>query len=185
MKFLPGLLLFCTLGLAFGAEPLPTSLPGLKNFHRVSATLYRGAQPTTAGFAQLEAMGIKTVIDLRAFHSDATFVRDGKIVVERFHFKTWHAEDEDIVRFLKIVTDTNRAPFFVHCQHGSDRTGTMVAVYRMAVEGWSSDRALAEMTGPDFGFHPQWKNLVHHVKSLDVPALRTRAGLAAPSAILP
>ena len=151
--------------------------PGLKNLHRVSQNLFRGAQPTEEGFDQLKTLGIKTVIDLRPLHSDQSKLKKSGLEREQFHFYTWHAEDDDVVRFLKIVTDTNRTPCFVHCFYGSDRTGTMVAAYRIAVEGWSKDEAIAEMTRGDFGFHKQWTNLVEYIQKLDVANLRKRAGI--------
>jgi protein tyrosine/serine phosphatase len=92
-------------------------------------------------------------------------------------FNTWHPEDEDVLRFLRIVTDTNRAPVFVHCLHGSDRTGTMIAIYRMAVENWSKEAAIEEMTRGGFGFHRVWRNLVKYLRALDVEDLKRRAAI--------
>jgi len=151
--------------------------PGLPNLHRVSENLYRCAQPTADGMRAAEKLGIKTVISLRAFHSDQGEVESTKLKTERIYFKTWHPEDEDLVRFLKIVSNTNAAPFLVHCQHGSDRTGTMIAIYRIAVQGWTKEDAIKEMTEGDFGFHEMWKNLVAYLNKLDVDALRKKAGL--------
>jgi protein tyrosine/serine phosphatase len=48
----------------------------------------------------------------------------------------------DVVKFLQIVTDPEKVPVFVHCQHGADRTGVMAASYRIIVQGWSKDQAL-------------------------------------------
>ncbi len=152
--------------------------PGLENFHRVSSHLYRGAQPTAQGMRELEKLGIKTAVSLRAFHTDRDEAAGTRLQRERISFKSWHPEDEDVRRFLLIVTDTNRWPVFVHCQFGSDRTGTMVAVYRMVVEGWSRDEAIAEMTQGDFGFHPVWQNLLGYLRDFDAAAWRRR--LAAP-----
>ena len=153
------------------------SKPGLKNLHQVSPTLYRGAQPTAQGMRELEAMGVRTIVNLRAFSSDRGEAKGTKLVREEMSFKTWHPEDKDVIRFLKIVANTNRLPVFVHCQHGSDRTGTMVAIYRVAIEGWSKEEAIAEMTRGDFGFHKMWQNLVRYLRGLDIAAMKRRAGL--------
>ncbi len=152
--------------------------PGLPNLHRVAGGFYRGAQPTAAGMAELKNMGIKTVVNLRAFHSDDETLKDTGLEYERFYMKPWHGEDEDVIRFLKIVTATNRLPVFVHCQHGADRTGVMCAMYRLAVQGWSKDEAIREMTRGGYGFHPEWKNLVRYVESADVAEIKHRAGIA-------
>jgi len=153
---------------------------GLPNLHRISENLYRCAQPTAEGLAAAEKLGIKTVISLRGFHSDEDEVNGTKLKTERIRFHTWHPEDEDVLRFLKLVTDTNAGPFLVHCQHGADRTGTMVAIYRMAVQGWKKDDAIKEMTEGGFGYHTVWSNLIRYLKKLDVDALRKKAGLGKP-----
>jgi protein tyrosine/serine phosphatase len=150
---------------------------GLPNLHRVTTNLYRCAQPTADGLRAAEAMGIKTVVRVRAFHSDKDEVESTKLRTRRIYFNTWHAEDEDVVRFLKIIADTNAGPILVHCQHGADRTGTMIAVYRMAVQGWTKEEAIKEMTTGDFGYHTVWRNLIRYLKALDVEALRKQAGL--------
>jgi protein tyrosine/serine phosphatase len=86
-------------------------------------------------------------------------------------------EDKDVIRFLQIVTDSNCTPVFVHCQHGADRTGTMCAIYRIAVQGWSKDNAIEEMTKGGFDFHSIWKNLPNYIRKLDVEEIKRNAGL--------
>jgi len=156
------------------AEPLER--PGLPNLHRVTPLLYRGAQPTREGFFELGRMGVKSVLSLRSFHADSIPI-DANLHYERISFKAWHPEDEDVVRFLKVVADPTRQPVFVHCQWGADRTGMMVAIERIALEGWTKDEAIAEMTQGDFGFHEEWQNLVRYVRELDVDKLARAAGV--------
>ena len=151
--------------------------PGLPNLHRVTPNLYRSAQPTAEGLGAAERLGIKTVVSLRAFHSDKKVVESTKLKIEGINFKTWHPEDEDVVRFLKLVTDTSNGPFLVHCQHGADRTGTMIAVYRIAVQGWEKDDAIKEMTEGGFGYHEMWSNLIRYLKDLEIESLKRKAGL--------
>jgi protein tyrosine/serine phosphatase len=156
--------------------------PGLPNLHRVSTAYYRGAQPSTEGMRELERLGIKTVVNLRAVNSDRDEIGDAGLVYEHISFKAWHAEDEDVVRFLRIVTDPSRGPVFVHCQHGADRTGMMTAIYRIAVEGWSKEDAIAEMTDGGYGFHSIWKDLVEYVRNVDVERLKREAAVSVPPA---
>jgi protein tyrosine/serine phosphatase len=66
----------------------------------------------------------------------------------------------------------------VHCQHGADRTGMMTAIYRIAMEGWSKDDAITEMTEGGYGFHAIWKDLVEYVRELDVERLKREAGVS-------
>ncbi|MEN6428271.1 MAG: tyrosine-protein phosphatase [Phycisphaerales bacterium] len=157
------------------AEPL--TFPGLPNLHKVSDDLYRGAQPTAEGIKQLQAMGIKTIINLRSSDTDRNILDSADLTYERIPMMAWRARDDDVVRFLRIVTNESRLPAFVHCQRGADRTGMMVAVYRIVVQGWDMEQALAEMTQGGFRFYSGWQNLVRYIEELDVDAIRQRAGI--------
>ena len=154
--------------------------PGLANFHQVTTNLYRGAQPTARGMAELKAMGIKTVVNLRTLHSDKDELAGLDLRQGRLHMKPWHAEEEDVVRFLKIVADTNNLPVFVHCQRGADRTGLLCAMYRTTICGWSREEAIREMRDGGFNFYPGWQNIVTYIEQADVEKLKRQAGLLPP-----
>lgn len=154
------------------------TLPGLTNFYLVTTNLYRGAQPTAEGMRQLKAMGIRTVINLRSFHSDQDEVAGTGLKRIRFETKPWHAEEEDVIGFLKAVTDTNNLPAFVHCQRGADRTSTMCAMYRIVVCGWTKAEAIGEMKAGGYHFHPVWNNLVAFIEHADIADLKRRVGRA-------
>lgn len=127
----------------------------IKNFGCVNETFYRGAQPQEKDYADLAAMGIKTVIDLQ---------RDGKseeqALVEAQGMKFYRigmsdksqppAEQAEL--FLKIVNDPANQPVFVHCAGGRHRTGAMSAIYRITHDGWSADQAVLEMKRFDFEY---------------------------------
>jgi len=151
--------------------------PGLLNFHQVTTNLYRGGQPTAEGMAQLKAMGIKTVINLRSSHSDLDKLLGTGMKNGQLHMNPWRAEQDEVARFLKTVADTNNLPAFVHCQRGADRTGMMCAVYRVVVCGWTKPEAIREMTQGGFSFNPMWKNLVRYIERMDVAALQRQAGV--------
>jgi protein tyrosine phosphatase (PTP) superfamily phosphohydrolase (DUF442 family) len=154
------------------AEPM--DLPGLPNLHKVSDGLYRGAEPTAEGIGRLAGLGIKTIIDLRS--PDASDdVRGTNITYVHIPATAWMPEDRDVVEFLRIVMDEGRQPVFVHCQRGADRTGMMSAIYRVALQGWSKDEAVAEMTHGGFGFYSGWQNLVRYVRDLDMDAVKRQA----------
>lgn len=155
----------------------PVKLAGVPNLYKVNDKLYRSAQPTAEGMTNLKRMGIKTVVNLRAFHEDADEASTTGLECLRIPVNTWDVDEKDIVRFLKIVTDPARAPVLVHCQHGADRTGTMCAIYRMAVDGWSRDEAIREMTEGGFGYHAVWKNLIKFLRKVNVSKVRRAAGI--------
>src|SRR5512136_903176 len=175
------------LSIAYGAQTFPTHRPlhwaqplqmeGVPNLYKVSDTLYRSAQPSAEGMKNLKAMGIETVVNLRSFHSDRDKIKGTGLAYEHIYMKAWHPEEEDAVRFLQIVINPKRAPVLVHCQHGADRTGAMCAIYRVAVQGWSKEEALKEMTEGGFEFHGIWQDLVHWMGALDVEGMKKKAGI--------
>ena len=152
--------------------------PHLPNLHKVSQQLYRGAQPGKEGFRELEEMGVRTVVNLRLTASDRDELEGTTLAYEHIRAEPWDMDDEEAVRFLKIVTDKSRTPVFVHCTHGADRTGVMVAIYRVTVQGWSKQQAIEEMTRGGFGYHQIWDDLVEYIRQMDADAIRRRAGIS-------
>jgi protein tyrosine/serine phosphatase len=150
----------------------PLSLEGAPNLHRIDDSLYRSAQPTKEGMKNLEKLGIKTVINLRAFHSDKGNIEGTGLLNDELSVKTWHIEDEDVVRVLRIIRKKENGPFLIHCQHGADRTGVMSAMYRIVVQGWSKEDAIREMIEGGYGFHPVWKNIIAYIRNVDVEKIR-------------
>jgi protein tyrosine phosphatase (PTP) superfamily phosphohydrolase (DUF442 family) len=186
------LALLVPLGLAAGAAEAadpelrpaiwaqPVAVEGAPNLHRVSPTLYRCAQPSAQGLSNVAALGVKAVVSLRAFHGESDEAEAAGLTYLRISFKTWHAEDEDVVQFLRFVCDPAHQPALVHCLHGADRTGTMCAVYRVVVDRWTVEQAIDEMRRGGYGFHEVWDNLPAYLRGLDVPRL-AQAGLDAPA----
>jgi protein tyrosine phosphatase len=127
----------------------------------------------------LKRQGIETVVNLRSFHSDRDEIGTSGLAYEHIYMKAWHPERKEAVRFLQIVTNPRRTPVLVHCLHGSDRTGTMCALYRIAVQGWSKEDAILEMTNGGFGFHEAFDNLPEWIRELHVESLRKDAGITA------
>lgn len=139
----------------------------LGHFFKVNDTLYRGQQPSDKGFEMLKEKGIKTVVYLHFSKSQAAHE---KKVVEGLGMNFVHIpmswltppKESQIKQWLAVTGDTNQGPVFVHCQHGRDRTGTMVGIYRIAYEGWTFDQAYAEMK--EMGFRTFFLGLTHGVK---------------------
>src|SRR5882672_10677315 len=147
------------------AQRLP-GVPGLDNFARISPGLYRGGQPTEEGFKQLKAMGVKTVIDFRSYHSTKAMVEAAGLTPVEIPIKadlgSTPPDDEAVRRFFAIVLDPAKQPVYIHCAFGKDRTGTMAALYRLEVDGWTADEALQEMEA--FGYHNIYQDLIAFVK---------------------
>ena len=145
---------------------------GVTNFAKVAPTLWRGAQPTAEGFKHLEAAGVKTVVNLRSDHDDAPLLAGTRLEPVRIEMRAWDPDEDEVVAFLKVAQDPARAPVYVHCAQGRDRTGYCIAAYRMVVEGWSADEAIAEMEA--FHFNSLWLRNKHWLRDLDVERIRRR-----------
>jgi protein tyrosine phosphatase (PTP) superfamily phosphohydrolase (DUF442 family) len=134
------------------AEVLP-EMEGIKYVAKVSRGLYRGSSPKEEGVQALARLGIRTVISLRGYSkSEQEDVEAAGMRYVSLPLKSTSAPLESQVgRFFDILSDRSAYPIYVHCLHGVDRTGTMIALYRMRHQGWRSNEALAEMVY--FGDH--------------------------------
>lgn len=144
------------------AEPL-ANLPGLANVGRVAPGVYRGAQPGADGYATLKKMGIRTVIDLRTSETEKQQVESAgmraiavPIAMSRDGLKV------KVDQVVELLADPANQPVFVHCRHGQDRTGIVVAAYRMKVDKWSLTEAEKEMQS--FGFNDIWVNFKKFIR---------------------
>lgn len=127
--------------------------PALDNLGDLAPKLERGAQPTEAGFAELAKQGVNTVINLRPESNweGPAVQKNGMKYVYLPLPPIGAPSNQQALQFLSIVTDPANGKSFFHCQHGADRTGAMAAAYRIAVQGWTADQAIAEM--PQYRFH--------------------------------
>jgi protein tyrosine/serine phosphatase len=182
MKKFAVFILFISLSLISFAEDSKSAIKatsltkeGVGNLYKVSDVLYRSAQPTKEGMKELKKMGLTTIVNLRSFHSDRDEIAETGLAYEHMYTKTWHVEEKEIIRFLQIVTNPKRTPVLVHCMQGVDRTGTMCAVYRIVIEGWKKEDAIAEMKA--IGHNTIFKNLPKMLMDLDVEAIKKKAGI--------
>jgi protein tyrosine/serine phosphatase len=157
----------------------PVALPGVKNLHRVTDNLYRGAQPTRKGFKNLERdLNITTVLDLQVKHSDLPQGEDTKMKFVTAPMVAWHVNDDDgeqLVRALRLIrSGMTSGRIFVHCTHGADRTGTVMALWRMTEQDWSASDAISELENGGYHFHDIFSGIPKYLKKVDVAALRAR-----------
>jgi protein tyrosine phosphatase (PTP) superfamily phosphohydrolase (DUF442 family) len=155
----------------------------LPNCFKVSDALYRGAQPTNDGLAQLPTMGIMTVVNVCLDDTDQQCIQNLPLAYKHWPMSAFTVGDDEVVRFLRLVNDKSHTPVFLHCHHGADRTGVLCAMYRVVVQGWTKDDAIIEMTRGGMRFNSLFGNLVRYVRNADVEGLRRRAGIVPPSAL--
>jgi protein tyrosine/serine phosphatase len=158
-----------SLALAVPATAQPTKIPGIHidNFGQVAPGYYRGAQPKGKDYADLRALGVKTIIDLTldGDSGEPGIVQGLGLKFYRIGMTTHEAlTTSKIAQFLQLVNDPANQPVYVHCQGGRHRTGVMTAIYRMTNNGWNADRAFQEMKQFKYGaefLHPEFKRFIY------------------------
>jgi len=152
------------------AQSVPSK--SLKNFYRLDAKVYRSAQPDKAGFRELEALGIKNILNLRDYHKDKP-AKGSALKLHRVEMDAARITEAQVVEALRFIK-TSEGPVLVHCWHGSDRTGAVSALYRVVFQDWTKEAAIEELTGGGYGFHPIYKNIPELILRADIPGLRKK-----------
>jgi protein tyrosine/serine phosphatase len=164
--------------LPFTPSPASAQTTGLDNFYQVSPGIYRGGRPPFAALPALLDQNIKTIIDLQGGDAEIPFFgwlmkdfepgeKPSMIARERilstqlgFQFvnyplssiKNVNATEAGWIKdILAIMADPANQPVFVHCEHGIDRTGLIIALYRVFDEGWTPQAAHDEMMAMGHG----------------------------------
>lgn len=169
-----------SIGSAVAAESVQTSIA---NFAQVDAGIFRGARPENVrAMRELKALGVKTVIDLQG--GDITNSTFGWVagLLEPGEYATWIAYEKENVealgmkflnvpinslnsvnekqgyglgRAVALMKDPNNLPVYVHCEHGIDRTGLLIALYRVYHQNWTRQAAYDEMVTMGHGYFRQ------------------------------
>ena len=188
----PVLALFLSAGTAGAAGPSasafdrpadwasPVAGIGVKNFYKVEDGLYRGAQPTAAGFQELVDLGVRTVLDVAGGDGDGGVAPGGSLKLLHVPMSAFGLHDDRVLEALRAMADPANRPLMIHCQHGADRTGALVALYRVVVQGWTKEKAVLEMNQGGYHHSPLWRNLDRYVLKADVDALRKKLNLKGP-----
>lgn len=126
------------------------------NFGMVNPSLFRGAQPELDELWRFKDAGIVSVINFRDSAKDIQKERRKcQELGLRFFSLPWSGrhrqiKEELVTEFLRIISDPENLPAFVHCKRGAERTGTLVAIYRIKFHGWTAEQAYIEMRAYDF-----------------------------------
>ena len=165
------------LSIAQDLDSLEINSKHFKNISQINDSLYRSEQPSKKGFKALESAGIETIINFRRFRNDSSKARGTDLDLVHLPMRTAKLEEADIVEALKAINLAQK-PILIHCWHGSDRTGVVVAAYRIVFEDWSKEKAIAEFRKKEFGYHEKWyPHLVGILENLDAETIRQKLGL--------
>jgi len=152
------------------AQPIVAS--SLGNFYRVSDELYRSEQPSASDIPDLKAFGIQTVLSLRHYHRDSSEFESAGLSALQYKMDAGSVSVSDLIAVLRIIR-TAPKPILLHCWQGSDRTGFVVAGYRMVFMNWSTADAIEELRLGGFGHHESsYPNIARVLREMDVSAVR-------------
>lgn len=157
-------------------------IPGVTNYARVSRNLHRGAAANATGYRILSEMGIRTIVDLREFHTDLRALQGIGVRYVRIPMNPADVDDDEVAEFLQVVRNPDLQPVFVHCTAGSDRTGVVVAIYRVMDQHWPPEQAALEL--PRFGFHEVFQPILHYLKNFDKAHINALAATQDPPDVL-
>jgi tyrosine-protein phosphatase SIW14 len=149
-----GLVLSAFLLIAVTASAQKQELP---NFARVNERLYRGGQPRKDNIQKLAGLGVKTIINLRDDDENArTEAKEAKTAgLNYFNIplgRFGRPNDTQIDRVLSLIDAKENGIVFIHCQKGQDRTGMIIALYRISRDGWTDHAAIQEAKRFGMGF---------------------------------
>jgi protein tyrosine phosphatase (PTP) superfamily phosphohydrolase (DUF442 family) len=166
------LVLFPTIAMAAGAADQPNG-GDIPRFGVLTDGLYRGGQPTTKGFQFLKDKGIKTIINLRKENnSEAKVVEKlgmNYVQIPIDEVMPWSKIPQAAVaKYFELINNPDNYPIFFHCRRGADRTGTLAAFYRMALQGWDAKKAYDEAR--DIGMRWYFAGLKAQIYDFQPPA---------------
>ncbi len=130
---------------------------GPKNIYKIDDNFYRSARPGKADLGYLQRLGVKTVINLEWFlfwkiSNEKEYIEKAGMNYIHFPIGTLRRPKlDDLLHVLEYIADQRNQPVLVHCMNGSDRTGLVVAAYRIVVQHWSIEKAVAEMRRSQYG----------------------------------
>lgn len=143
-------------------------LSTVKNIHKVDEGIYRSGQPTTQEqFSKLEKYGIKEILNLRITSSDTRKAAGTSLKLHQNKIMTEIIDEKDLLNALKIIKN-RKGNILIHCRHGSDRTGAVVAMYRIVFQGWSKEQAIYEMKNEGYGFHYIYANIPRLINKINI-----------------
>ena len=146
----------------------------LENCYAVSDDLFRCEQPTKNDIPDLRALGIRSILNLRQHHRDSDALDRAGFTPYLHRMNAGEITVDDLVAALRLIRAATK-PVLVHCWHGSDRTGAVVAAYRIVFQDWTREAALDELRHGGFGYHASWyPNIIKLFEAIAPDELRRR-----------
>lgn len=150
-----------------GARAGQLAVAGIPNCATVNSHLMRGGQPEGDAWSRLAALGVKVVVDLRRVEEHSTVAERAAVEAAGMRYVNVPMSGlsapnaRQIAAALAVIVGPD--PVFIHCKQGKDRTGTVVALYRISHDHWNNDQALDEAESR--GLHWYERGMKHLIRS--------------------
>jgi len=119
----------------------------------------------------ISTLGIKSILNLRSEHSDGGFLHSSSLKAYRVKMSAGDFTDAEIIKALRVIKNAEK-PVLIHCRYGSDRTGVVMAMYRIVFENWTQEKALDELENGNYGFNTRYDNIPAYIKNADISAIK-------------
>lgn len=149
----------------------------LSNWYQVDKDVYRSEQPDDEAMLKIEKFGIKSILNLRELHDDVDEIKGTHLIPLHVAIRTQKINDTHIVKALQFIKEADK-PVLVHCWHGADRTGTVIAMYRMVEQGWSREAAIDELVHGGYNYHSIFGNIITYLENVDIEAIKYQVSKA-------
>jgi tyrosine-protein phosphatase SIW14 len=144
----------------------------LDNFYQLTQEVYRSKQPDDESMEALEGMGMRSILNLRKYHTDDDEARGTLLKLYHVPVNAGGVDDAFVLKALRVIADAEK-PILIHCWHGSDRTGVVSAMYRMVFQGWSREAAIDELIHGGYGYHQRYyPNIERYLENVDIDGMR-------------
>ena len=160
----------------------------LRTPEKVSEGVFRGPHPGEADLRELSRMGIRTVLSLE---DDPSVVAEEGKACQSFNIdfvniplsEVAPPSADALTQAVNIIQEYRDRGIYVHCRRGIDRTGYVIAAFRMLVEKCDLDKAYKECCdhGHSKLIYFFWKG---SLKKIWKEALPVKAGNHAPDKTL-
>jgi len=143
----------------------------LSNLYMLNDSIYRCEQPDSLDFIKISTIGIKSILNLRSNFTDNDLIDGLPLIKYNVEMMPFSIGDKEIVNALRILIYSPK-PILVHCYYGSDRTGVVIAMYRIIFQKWTKEEALNEMMNGGYSFHNIFINIPRYVKEVDIEEIK-------------
>jgi protein tyrosine/serine phosphatase len=143
-----------------------TVQPNVPKFLEVTPNIFRSGRPDPQGVKDLIEQGLKTDLDLE--NATSAVEAEQKNIGNQIKFISEpmsvlaKPSDAEVDQDLAILNDPSNFPVLVHCEQGEDRSGLIVALYRVETQKWTPEAAYQEWVAN--GFHQYLVNLSNYFK---------------------